>query len=58
VRHFRYVICAADISIGGTPVGRVKMELFADICPKVKGQGTPELSELSWQSLSDWMPLL
>lgn len=23
-----------DISIGGMEVGRIKMELFADICPK------------------------
>jgi peptidyl-prolyl isomerase H (cyclophilin H) len=24
-----------DISIGGTPAGRIKMELFSDVCPKV-----------------------
>jgi hypothetical protein len=24
----------ADVSIGGTVVGRIKMELWADICPK------------------------
>jgi hypothetical protein len=24
----------ADVSIGGVPAGRIKMELFADICPK------------------------
>lgn len=23
-----------DISIGGTSAGRIKMELFADICPR------------------------
>lgn len=26
--------CPADVSIGGVPAGRIKMELFADICPK------------------------
>ena len=25
---------AADVSIGGQPAGRIKMELFADIAPK------------------------
>jgi hypothetical protein len=24
----------ADVTIGGAPAGRIKMELFADICPK------------------------
>ena len=24
----------ADVTIGGTAAGRVKMELFADVCPK------------------------
>ena len=24
----------ADVTVGGQPVGRIKMELFADICPK------------------------
>ena len=24
-----------DITVGGIPAGRIKMELFADICPKV-----------------------
>ena len=24
----------ADVTMGGQPVGRIKMELFADICPK------------------------
>jgi peptidyl-prolyl isomerase H (cyclophilin H) len=23
-----------DIAIGGTPVGRIKIELFADVCPR------------------------
>jgi len=27
-------ILHADITMGGQPVGRIKMELFADICPK------------------------
>ena len=26
--------CFFDISIGGIPVGRVVMQLFADVCPK------------------------
>ena len=24
----------ADVTMGGQPVGRIKMELFSDICPK------------------------
>ena len=24
----------ADVTLGGQPIGRIKMELFADICPK------------------------
>ena len=28
------LICTTDISIGGLPAGRVKMELFADVAPK------------------------
>ena len=24
----------ADVTMGGQPIGRIKMELFADICPK------------------------
>ncbi|CDR41414.1 RHTO0S06e01618g2_1 [Rhodotorula toruloides] len=27
-------ICFFDVSIGQTPAGRIKMELFDDICPK------------------------
>eukprot|EP00983_Pelagomonas_calceolata_P054813 1143862-Pelagomonas_calceolata.AAC.1 len=23
-----------DVTIGGMPAGRIKMELFADVCPK------------------------
>ena len=26
--------CFFDVSIGGIPVGRVVMQLYADICPK------------------------
>jgi hypothetical protein len=29
-----HLSCIADVSIGGVDVGRVKFELFADICPK------------------------
>lgn len=33
-RNFNNPIVFFDISIGGFPVGRIKMELFADVVPK------------------------
>lgn len=25
-----------DVAVGGIPLGRIKFELFSDICPKVR----------------------
>lgn len=34
-------VCFFDVSIGQTPAGRIKMELFDDICPKSVGPPLP-----------------
>lgn len=28
------ILYYADVTMGGQPAGRIKMELFADVCPK------------------------
>ena len=35
IRDINNPVVFFDITIGGYPSGRIKMELFADVCPKV-----------------------
>jgi hypothetical protein len=36
LRHADNPVVFFDISIGGFPAGRIKMELFADVVPRVR----------------------
>jgi len=43
LRHPDNPVVFFDISIGGFPAGRIKMELFADVVPKVSSFGLSTL---------------